>query len=334
MDSNILVSVNCITYNHEAYISRAIESFLMQQTNFQFEILIGEDCSTDNTRKIVENYVYQYPNKIRLVTSHENVGAMRNSERLFEKSLGKYIAICEGDDYWLDPLKLQKQVDYMEGNPECSLCFHSAKIVDINEKYRGKLFRPYKQNTKSLTEEIIYGGGEFCPTSSIIFPKVVLQNKPEFFQTAHVGDYPLQMWCASFGFAYYIDMVGSAYRTGGIGSWTTNLYSGENAIEKAVKSKDNDINLLNDFNKYTNYKYEPIIEKTKEKKEFEKLLIQGNLKRLRIGKYKSFYSQLSKTSKLKLITKFHFPKFYFILLNIKKAIAQYKNYGILKRRFR
>ena len=127
---SILVSINCITYNQEEYVADAIEGFLMQKTDFDYEILIGEDCSTDNTRKIVEEYAAKYPDKIRLITSERNVGCRKKfTEGFSSNSKGKYIAECEGDDYWIDPYKLQKQVDYLEGNPECTLCFHAAELV-------------------------------------------------------------------------------------------------------------------------------------------------------------------------------------------------------------
>ena len=113
-----LVSIHCLAYNHKDYISQAIESFLMQKTNFQFEIVIGEDCSTDGTREIVFDYEKKYPDLIRVITSDKNVGMNENALRTKIAARGKYISFCEGDDYWIDPLKLQKQVDFLEANPD------------------------------------------------------------------------------------------------------------------------------------------------------------------------------------------------------------------------
>ncbi|MCI1590684.1 glycosyltransferase [Heyndrickxia oleronia] len=320
MDLNILVSINCITYNHEKYISDAIDSFLMQKTNFNFEILIGEDCSTDGTRKIVEDYARKFPEKIKLITSENNVGWRKNEQRVFENSKGKYIALCEGDDYWIDPYKLQKQVDYMENHPECSMCFHAAKIVNENKKIKGTM-RPYKASQLSLVEDIISGGGGFCPTASLLIPKTIMENLPEFCQNAFVTDYPLQMWCASQGYAYYIDEMMAVYRTGVRGSWTSNLYSGTNVVEKVIDSKENEIKLLDKFNMNTNYDYSSVINETKINRQFEILLLQNRIKEIKFSKeYKIYYDKLNNIEKIKIYIKLYLPNFYKILGKVKKEL--------------
>ena len=125
-----VVSVITITYNHEPFIAKTIEGVLMQQVNFPMEFIIAEDCSSDGTRAICERYWEQYPELIRLITSKSNVGAVANERRAMQTAQGKYIAFCEGDDYWTDPLKLQKQVDFLEKNPEYSVCFHRYRNYD------------------------------------------------------------------------------------------------------------------------------------------------------------------------------------------------------------
>ncbi len=136
LEDEMMVSICCVTYNHEKYIAQAIEGYLKQQTTFKFEILIGEDCSTDNTRKIVEEYVLKYPDKIKLITSESNVGTHNNAVRLYKEVKGKYLTQCDGDDYWTDPLKLQKQVDFLEQNQEYIMCCHySKRIKENNEIY-------------------------------------------------------------------------------------------------------------------------------------------------------------------------------------------------------
>ena len=118
---NPLVSIYMITYNHEPYIAQAIESVLMQQTDFKYMLVIGEDCSTDNTGNICEEYSKQYPEKILLLPTDKNLGSRENALKTFTACKGKYIAMCEGDDYWTDPFKLQKQFDFMEANPDYGL---------------------------------------------------------------------------------------------------------------------------------------------------------------------------------------------------------------------
>lgn len=123
-----LLSIVTITYNHEPFIAKTIEGVLMQQVNFPIELIIAEDCSTDGTRAICQRYAEQYPELIRLITSEFNVGAVVNERRAMLTARGKYIAFCEGDDYWTDPLKLQRQVDFLEAHPDYSVTFHRYQI--------------------------------------------------------------------------------------------------------------------------------------------------------------------------------------------------------------
>ncbi len=135
--SNPLVSISCITYNHAPYIRQCLDGFLMQECDFEYEILIHDDASTDGTSDIIREYQEKYPEIIKPIIQTENQwsqgvrGIMAKFN--FSRAKGKYIALCEGDDYWTDPLKLQKQVDFLEENPEYSLCCHTYTIIrDIN----------------------------------------------------------------------------------------------------------------------------------------------------------------------------------------------------------
>lgn len=125
-----LLSVLCITYNHENYIAQALDSFLMQETRFPFEIVVGEDCSTDATLSVVESYQRRFPGIIRIVTSTFNVGVIENFRRTLKACKGRYIALCEGDDFWTDKRKLQIQVDFMEDNPDYVITYHDACAFD------------------------------------------------------------------------------------------------------------------------------------------------------------------------------------------------------------
>lgn len=313
---SILVSINCITYNHERYIADAMEGFLMQETDFDFEILIGEDCSTDNTREIVEEYVKKHPDKIRLITSEKNVGGRGNSRRLEKNSRGKYIAMCEGDDYWTDPLKLQKQVSYMESNPNCTLCFHSAEIVRENKRKTGTIIRAYNKTTVCPTEDIIIGGGGFCPTQSIIYPKVLMDNPPEFLLKAPVGDYPLQLLVASHGEAYYIDETMSAYRTGVKSSWTQRI----STREKILLSAEKLIVMLDSFDEYSKYRFSKAVDKAKVSANCEILILKGKTKELKNEEYKEYFKEIGIKEKIKLYARCYFPRIYAKLVSIKARI--------------
>ena len=126
--SKPLVSIVCITYNHEQYLRQALEGFLMQECDFPYEIVLAEDCSTDGTREICREYAAKYPKIINYIWSENNVGAVENEARAIRAAKGKYIALCEGDDYWTDSKKLQMQVGFMESHPEYSVTFHRYKI--------------------------------------------------------------------------------------------------------------------------------------------------------------------------------------------------------------
>ena len=142
---NPLVSVKMITYNHAPYIAQAIEGVLQQKTSFPVELIIGEDCSTDGTREIVLNFQQKYPNVIRVITSDQNVGMKKNSKRLRNTFRGKYLAYCEGDDYWHDPHKLAKQVNYLESHPECGLIYSSYDVHHCKQNIIIKDFIKYRK---------------------------------------------------------------------------------------------------------------------------------------------------------------------------------------------
>lgn len=129
-----MVTVRTITYQHAPFIRACIEGVLMQQTTFPVEYIIGEDFSKDGTREIVMEYAAKYPGRIRVMTADKNVGLRANARRTNLALRGKYSALCEGDDYWTDPLKLQKQVDFLEANPDHSLTYHDARVEDHDGK--------------------------------------------------------------------------------------------------------------------------------------------------------------------------------------------------------
>jgi glycosyltransferase involved in cell wall biosynthesis len=142
-----IVSVVIITYNHEKYIRQCLEGVLMQKTDFPIEVIVGEDCSTDNTRSIIKEFEAKYPDVMRPIYHETNVGGARNAyEFCYAQIKGKYVATCEGDDYWTDPNKLQKQVDFLEQHPEIVMCFHPIHKVDQN----GNILRR-QQSSENVT---------------------------------------------------------------------------------------------------------------------------------------------------------------------------------------
>lgn len=218
-DETVLVSVQCAVYNHESYIRQCLDGFVMQKTTFPFEVIIHDDASTDNSASIIREYADRYPEIIKPLFETENQYSKDTTSVtriLIEASKGKYLASCEGDDYWTDPMKLQKQVDYLETHPECLLCFTNA-IVHW-EDGSGRPDRPFAPGLEGrdyegpeMTEEWI------TPTASFVYRRSVLES--DFYRqvTSHpklkaVGDIPLVLTCAHLGTVHALADVTCVYR--------------------------------------------------------------------------------------------------------------------------
>ncbi|WP_349669268.1 glycosyltransferase family A protein, partial [Lacrimispora sp.] len=172
-NSEIMASINCVTYNHGAFIRQALDSFLKQKTDFEYEILVHDDASTDGTGDIIREYAAKYPDKIRPLIQTENQYSQGidniSGAFNFPRARGKYIFMCDGDDYFDSPHKLQKQVDYMESHPDCTLCIHSAKIQLMGKAVTESQMRPYRKTTVLTPEEIIDKTSGYA-MSSMAFP--------------------------------------------------------------------------------------------------------------------------------------------------------------------
>ena len=311
--NNCLVSILCISYNHEKYIGKTIDSFLMQKVDFDYEIIIGEDCSTDRTKAIIENYVKAYPNKITLITSDYNVGCLENMNRIERISEGKYIAVCEGDDYWTDPKKLQIQIDYMEANPNCSLTFHGSKYINEDGKFIGQFQRSYEESKVCPINDVIMLGGSFIPTASMVYRHELFKKLPDSMKDAIVGDYPKQMLLASRGTVYYFDRTMCAYRYMHAGSWTLEQVE----LEKGVSNINGIIQILGNFDQETNGKYTQFVEEAKKEHRFEIAYMANNLKLMRGKGYINIWRKKKLIYKIKTIFKCKLPNIYNRLQRIK-----------------
>ncbi|ANU11032.1 family 2 glycosyl transferase [Planococcus antarcticus DSM 14505] len=288
MGRDILVSVDCLAYNHEHYIAETIDGFLMQKTNFKFEILIHDDASVDNTTNIIKDYEKKFPDIIKPIYQKENQfsqGAtmLQVNQR---RAKGKYMAICEGDDYWTDPYKLQKQVDYLEANPECVLSVHSAfKFSEIRKKMIDRV-RPSRQDRIFSTEEVIEGGGELFPTNSMVYRREMADHVPAFYFDAGVGDYPLTIHLAHNGRVHYMDKAMSVYRVDVKGAWSEETLSN---ASKEVQRHEEVTNLLDAIDSHTNFQYNKTIVVTKKKNRFYLLMRQRRFKEAFSKEYAEFY---------------------------------------------
>jgi glycosyltransferase involved in cell wall biosynthesis len=207
----IMVSVAMITYNHEAFIAQAIEGVLMQQTDFTVELIIGEDCSTDGTRAIVQRFKDKFPDRINLQINERNMGMIPNFIVTFEKCRGQYIALCEGDDYWTDPLKLQKQVDFMETHPDYIACFHRTYRLEQATGEMGVWKQMPRTNKKTYTLNDVVRGGFFA-TATVMLRNGVVPNLPNWYIDCQVGDWPLLILYAQHGKIGFINQTMSTFR--------------------------------------------------------------------------------------------------------------------------
>jgi glycosyltransferase involved in cell wall biosynthesis len=220
-----LVSICCITYNQAKYIRDAIEGFLMQKTTFPFEILIHDDASSDGTDRIIKEFELMYPNLIFPIYQSENQyskGVRRIlATFVFHKCRGKYISICEGDDYWIDPFKLQKQVDFMEKNEEYSFCFHNAENYYCDTGLSSHFNLKLKTGTY-ITKDLLLKW--IIPTASLFFRKQSLPNPiPDWYYSVITGDIALELLLSKEGCFFYMDEIMCVYRRNSINSLSLNL---------------------------------------------------------------------------------------------------------------
>lgn len=254
------LSVCMVTYNHEKYIKQAIESVLMQKTDFSYELVIGEDCSTDKTREIVIKYQNRYPNIIRVFLNKTNLSAGPNFIRTLKACKGEYIALLEGDDYWIDPLKLQKQIDFLDNDPEYSISSHNVYVTQDGRNDAPIEWLGTKHKESSTLEDILkYGSGG--ATCSLVFRRKQIFPLPKWYYSLPGGDWALQVLCTNKGKMHYFSEVMGVYQRG----------HPDNALKIAIRNARTEgveiiglsykrtLNIINIFDKYFQYRYSKLL---------------------------------------------------------------------------
>jgi glycosyltransferase involved in cell wall biosynthesis len=227
-----VVSVYMATFNHQHFLADAIEGVLNQSTNLPFELVIAEDASTDATLELALKYQRENPASVRVVFSERNVGARPNFKRTAPLLRGKFVAFCEGDDYWTDRRKLDKQIQVMSADPATSLSCHAANVEDARTGRIQRVQRPANTSRRLTHSELITGDGALIPTCSIVVRNDVLQGRPDWWEASPVGDFPLVLRAAQLGHVVCIDEVMATYRVNVPGSWTTTRLP---AIERRIQ---------------------------------------------------------------------------------------------------
>ncbi|MBM4075157.1 MAG: glycosyltransferase [Planctomycetes bacterium] len=219
MDNLPRVSVLMLAYNHDRFIGQAIESVVSQECDFPIELIIGEDCSTDDTRQICQQYAVRHPDKIQLMLHESNVGALENAKRVYDSCRGEYLAVCEGDDYWTDRRKLDRQVAALDAHSHWSACYHRVRVL-FEDAAGDETFFPTVVPGEELTLEQL--AAENCvSTCSVMYRRQLVPELPDWFLKLQLADWPLNILYASHGPFGYLNDVMSVYRRHAGGMWST-----------------------------------------------------------------------------------------------------------------
>lgn len=314
MNNDIMVSIICNAYNHEKYIRDALDSFLMQKTDFAFEVLVHDDASTDKTADIIRQYEQKYPDIIKPIYQTENqyskdvdiTGCYQ-----YPRARGKYIAYCEGDDYWIDSLKLQKQVDAMEQHPELDMCTCGAIRVAAQTKKPIDYVRPAKKDIIFTTRQVILGKGGYFANASTLYRNTLCFNIPKF-----VANYPLDylrhIHGSLRGGILYLSDCMVAYRWMSVGSWNSTTYSD---IEKVKLHKKCVVMCLDTLDAETDFKYTKTIHRAQMTNLLHPYRVAGTFYQLLQKENSEIFNSLPIVAKLEVVLKSWFP----ILSSMRKA---------------
>ncbi|UTM56557.1 glycosyltransferase family 2 protein [Photobacterium sp. CCB-ST2H9] len=254
----VYISCVCITFNHEKYIEDALIGMLSQISEHRFEIVVHDDVSTDKTRDILEKYKARFPSIIKLVFQKENQYSLgkKITPLAVSYSSGNYIALCEGDDFWIDRYKLHKQFKVLEDNGNINICFTAA--IGLYPNNKTKILCNHSNEMKFFSKEKVFcGGGGFMPTPSLMIRRIIFDDIPGFFHEASVGDFYLQTICSKSEGAVYLPIISTVYRFFSVTSWSNeslnysieriqkNLTQDLHCLKLLAKFIDVDINALN-----------------------------------------------------------------------------------------
>ena len=292
------VSIACAAYNHETFIRGTLDSFLMQKTDFPFEVIVHDDASTDGTTDIIREYHNKYPDIIKPLFQSENQysqGKNISVEFIYPHLRGKYTAICEGDDYWTDPLKLQKQYDYLQNHPEIDICTHRAMMTHDEEQVG--FIGPEYEECVIPVEEVIVGGGGFVATNSIMIRTENLTYISPFREILSY-DYTIQIQGALRGGMGYLSDCMSVYRYLAPGSWST-TFRRDNKRYFAHKRRVD--KMFGELDRYTDGRYSDVIQKEIRKGHFNELMMKEDYRSLLTKEYRDILREKDLKTKVKIL---------------------------------
>lgn len=311
MENNCMVSILCTAYNHQEYIAQTLESFLSQNTNFPFEILVSDDASTDKTAEIIRDYAARYPDIIRVWFMEENFfskGGNFYTEYFFPNARGRYICICEGDDYWTDDSKLQRQVDFLNAHPDYSACVHNTMLhyCDGSQEDRPLLDRSGDGDVSM--ELIIQGTSKSFHTSSLMARREIITDTQDFYHVAYSHGFTDQandLWLRLNGKIRYIDRIMSVYRIGsGRAAWSSGVDYQYDKLKNFVTGKRD---MFRAFLPHVPEEYRELAQQGLLQQEFELMYIEGRDREQRREPYRSILRRQSFSYRLKNFVKSYFP---------------------------
>lgn len=291
-DNTIMVTVICLSYNHEKYIRDTFEGIIKQKTTFKFDVVVHDDASTDSSREIIEEYQKKYPDIIKPILQTDNQfskGVDFEEKYIIPKCSGKYIAYCECDDYWIDESKLQKQVDFLEKHSEYSVCGHRHYVYNCRTNKKSISNNDNTNHTVDFKVISDWSGAQFH-TSSYLFRRELL-CVPQSMKMKNVGNYPRLVWLALNGRVYQFAEVMSVYRIFTNGSWSQGNTSGD-VLGKRVDRLIDCIGMLEGARELSPECYRGVILNTIGKYYAELECLNGNYKVVK-DKYNDYYKQFS-----------------------------------------
>lgn len=302
------VSIIVPTYNHEKYIAQALDSFLMQKTSFPIEVLVHDDASTDSTAEIIKDYEKRFPNIIKPVLQTENQyskGVNVEQTFLMPKCQYCYTAMCDGDDYWIDDTKLQKQFDALEQHPDIDICAHRATAIDANTGESVGFQGPSDTFRIFTPEEVINGDGGFVATGSIVY-RTKLDDKIPEFRKINELDYGVQIDGSLRGGMIYFGDCMSAYRISVAGSWTARIQANPDKAIPFYKTMDD---MFVSLDSYTNGRFKKLIEKKRTENRFRIYEAQGKYRKLFEKEFKTIIQKTPRSTVIKYRLGCLFPKY-------------------------
>lgn len=306
----IMVSVLTTTYNHRPYIAKTLDSLLEQTTNFPYEIIVHDDASSDGTAEVVKEYAEKYPRRIRAILQKENQYSKGRNVYEFMRPLirGKYIAQCEGDDFWCDKYKLQRQIHYLEKHPDCSYCFCNSYNVDLDSKVIGGQ-TPARETRVFSPREIIKAPEIFLATAGTVYRTKDAMEMPEEFRAGEAGDIPLRHYLMLKGYAYGFADRMCCYRMMTPGSCSDRYRQGmQKNSPKFIETNEAYIRYYQWFDQFTSGAYHEEILPNLNERLYLRYRIDADWKALHQPEYREKFKKCSRKQKLIVFVKFYFPK--------------------------